>query len=211
MLHSGIISGLYPIVDTAYVASVDMPKVAAAIIRGGAKVLQLRAKGLAAADTGAAAALRELTQRLGVTLIINDRVDIALSCGADGVHIGQGDASLAEARRMLGPSAIIGVSTHNIAEALQAAEGGADYISFGPIFPTRTKKDADAPKGIGALEDIRKVVDIPITAIGGITEANISGVLSTGADAAAMISEILLADDITGKVAAIMAAVARLS
>jgi thiamine-phosphate pyrophosphorylase len=132
--------------------------------------------------------IRDLTARFSALFIVNDYVDIALLVGADGVHIGQDDLPLKEARRIMGEK-IIGVSTHNIAEALEADRGRADYIGFGPIFQTDTK-DAGAPKGPGAVAAIKRAVAIPVIVIGGITPGNVVGVIKEGCDGVAVSSGI---------------------
>jgi len=157
----------------------------------------------------AAVAMRKAADSAGAVFIVNDSVDIAIASKADGVHIGQTDAAITDARRRLGSHAIIGVSTHNAQEAIEAEAAGADYISFGPIFPTRTKLDADRPKGLAALAELRCHVSLPIVAIGGITEANAPQVMRAGADAVAVISAILLAKDIRLKTEALVRAAGR--
>lgn len=200
-----IIRGLYAIVDTSYVLPRDIEKAAGALIRGGARVIQLRAKDLSGADIlNAAAAVRTLTLKSGAAFIINDRIDIAILTGADGVHLGQDDIPLEDCRRLLGGSAIVGISTHNPDEAQKAASGGADYISFGPIFPTKTKKDALPPRGLAGLKEISEKITLPVVAIGGITEENVEEVLQAGAASAAIISDILEASDISAKTASII-------
>jgi thiamine-phosphate pyrophosphorylase len=207
-----IIRGLYAIVDTTYVKPVDVEKTAGALIRGGARVIQLRAKDSSAADViTAAAAIRALTLKNGVAFIINDRIDIAILSGADGVHLGQDDIPLEDCRRLLGSSAIVGISTHDLDEARKAASGGADYISFGPVFATVTKKDAAPPRGIEGLRELVREVTLPIVAIGGITEENVEEVLSAGADSVAIISDILTAHDISERTASIISKIDRCS
>lgn len=199
------IRGLYAMVDASYV-TLDIAGQCAALLCGaGARVVQLRAKGC-----GSAAVLNAARQMRGslagrAVLIVNDRVDIAMLSGADGVHLGQDDLPLDEARRLM-PGAIIGVSTHNIEEALRAERGGADYISFGPIFPTSTKTDADSPKGTWALKELASRVSLPIVAIGGITAESAPQVARAGASAVAVISDILLAPEMRERAAAISAA-----
>jgi thiamine-phosphate pyrophosphorylase len=146
---------------------------------------------------------RTLTKPHGCRLIINDRVDIALACGADGVHLGQEDMPLHAARKLMGEK-IIGISTHDVAQAKEAEHGGADYIGFGPMFGTTTKKTGYAVRGPDMLRQVRGAVKIPIVAIGGITENNVIQVWQAGADSAAIISDILGADDIAGKVTRIL-------
>lgn len=192
---------LYPIIDSFLTPAADIEKTATDIMDGGAKILQLRAKKLSSKEfLETARIIRKITKDRGAVFIVNDRVDIALLTDADGVHLGQNDLPVREARRLLGNDKIIGYSTHNMREARVAKKLPVDYISFGPIFPTKTKEDAQTPKGIKGLSEIRKAVNIPIVAIGGITETNLIYVLKEGADSAAMISEILTEKDISKKV-----------
>jgi thiamine-phosphate pyrophosphorylase len=141
----------------------------------------------------------------GCLFIVNDRVDIALATHADGVHLGQDDLPLDVARRLMGKEKIIGLSTHNLLQAQEAEQGGADYIGFGPILGTKTKETGYSPRGLAALREIRGAVKIPIVAIGGITENNVRQVWQAGADAAAIISDLMGAEDVTGKVKRILA------
>ncbi len=195
---TSIPTGLYAIIDTTYVAVADIGPVATKILDGGCKTIQLRAKGLKAADKlRAARLLKVLCAKNGATFIVNDRVDIAMLSDADGVHIGQVDLPLDDVRDLLKGSKIVGLSTHNIEEALEAEKLGADYIAVGPIYSTQTKQDAESPKGLEHLRKIVEKVNLPVVAIGGITEANLPSVLATGVSAVAMISAILLSDDIT--------------
>lgn len=188
-----LIRGFYPIVDTAYLKPRELAPVASSLLKGGAMVIQLRAKGLGGRELlFAAIEIKRLAASYGAVFIVNDRVDIALLSGADGVHLGQDDIPPLEARKALGPNAIIGLSTHNALEAKEARSLGADYISFGPVFATSTKKDAETPKGLIALKKTRSATSLPIVAIGGITEENMGQVLGAGATAVAMISEVLL-------------------
>jgi thiamine-phosphate pyrophosphorylase len=136
--------------------------------------------------------LRQLTSEYGAAFIVNDHADIALASEADGVHLGQGDLPLREARKIM-RGKIIGISTHSAEEAVGAAAAGADYIGFGPLFPTRTK-EAGEPKGLEMLRQIRRDVRIPIVAIGGITRKDIESVFAAGADAVAVASAILTGD-----------------
>lgn len=136
--------------------------------------------------------LRELTGRYGACLIVNDYVDIALAVDADGVHLGQDDLPLEEARRIMGDR-IIGISTHNLREAAEAEKAGADYIGFGPVFDTATK-DAGLPVGTDALREIKRAVGIPVIAIGGIRAENLGSVLDTGCDGVAVSSGLMKGD-----------------
>ncbi len=139
--------------------------------------------------------LHALTECFGVPLIVNDYPDIAIAIGAEGVHVGQEDLAVAKARQMLGANYIIGASASTVTEAIKAQADGADYIGAGPIFPTRTKKDAGIPIGITTLHDIVKAVTLPVVAIGGINEKNVRDTLHTGAHGVAVISAIIAAND----------------
>jgi len=197
---------IYPIIDSSIVTLDNIGKTAEAIIDGGAKILQLRAKSLSSKEfLETARIIRKITKDKGTVFIVNDRVDIALLTDADGVHLGQGDLPVKEARRLLGNNKIIGYSTHNLREALEAVRLPVDYISFGPIFPTKTKEDAQTPKGLKLLSEVRKAVVIPIVAIGGITETNMFHVLKEGVESVAMISEILTVKDISQKINRVIA------
>jgi len=197
---------IYPIIDGSIVTLDNIGKTAEAIIDGGAKILQLRAKSLSSKEfLETARIIRKITKDKGTVFIVNDRVDIALLTDADGVHLGQGDLPVKEARRLLGNNKIIGYSTHNLREALEAVRLPVDYISFGPIFPTKTKEDAQTPKGLKLLSEVRKAVVIPIVAIGGITETNMFHVLKEGVESVAMISEILTVKDISQKINRVIA------
>jgi len=202
------IRGLYAIIDATYIPSAGFGKAAAEVISGGGRLVQVRAKGLSVEDImDGVREARKSALEGGAIFIVNDSVEVALKSKADGVHLGQTDAPVEEARRVLGHKAIIGISTHNADEALRAEALGADYISLGPVFPTRTKKDAEAPKGLSLLTEVCRAVAIPVVAIGGITEATAPDVIEAGAAAAAIISDILTSGDIKGKVAAIISAI----
>lgn len=202
------ISGLYAVIDSSCLRPESFADAARALLSAGVRIIQARAKGLPSGELRAACeAVQKAAREYGAVFIVNDRVDIALMCGADGVHLGQDDIPVAEARRLLGASKIIGVSTHNAQEAAEAESDGADYISFGPIYPTKTKKDAQEPKGTPGLKEVRKAVGLPIVAIGGINEENMREVFAAGADAVAMISNLLAAPapaDISAKTASVI-------
>jgi thiamine-phosphate pyrophosphorylase len=134
--------------------------------------------------------LRKITRDFNSMLIINDHADIALAADADGVHLGQDDLPLKEARKIMGSDKIIGISTHSLDEAIDAGRSGADYIGFGPIFHTLTK-DAGSPKGNSLLGEIKNKVHIPVVAIGGINLENVRSVFEAGTDAIAVSSAIL--------------------
>ena len=176
------------------------------LLEGGAKILQLRVKSLLPRDfLDLAQRVREQTRAAGCQLIVNDRVDIAIACDADGVHLGQEDLPLSAGKKLMG-NKLVGISTHDIAQAKEAARNGANYIGFGPMFGTMTKDTGLSARGIDMLEQIRAAVDIPIVAIGGITEQNVSQVWHAGADSAAIISDILHSEDVATKVKRILTA-----
>jgi thiamine-phosphate pyrophosphorylase len=139
--------------------------------------------------------MRQLTQTYGARLLINDRVDVALAVDADGVHLTTTSLPASIARRVLGPERLIGVSTHTLTEAQVAADEGADFLVFGPVFFTPSKAPYGEPVGLDALRAVRAAVNVPILAIGGIKKANLDQVLAAGANGIAVISAIISADD----------------
>jgi thiamine-phosphate pyrophosphorylase len=194
-------SSLYTIADTLGRPELSFVKLTEKILAGGARLIQLRVKDLPTHEyLHIAKEARALTRRRGALLIINDRVDVALAAEADGVHLGQEDLPLHAARKILGEKSIIGVSTHDEEQALAAEQGGADYIGFGPMFGTGTKETGYTPRGLEQLRIIRSLVKLPIVAIGGITVERAPLALAAGANAVAMISNIVLAEDVTAKV-----------
>ncbi|QYR23001.1 thiamine phosphate synthase [Paenibacillus sp. sptzw28] len=189
---------LYAITGENYHPGRSMLEVMEQALIGGADIVQLRAKDLSKQEVLAQGfALRELTRHYGVPLIINDHLDVALYVDADGVHLGQDDLQLAEARRILGPERIIGISTHNIGQALEAERGGADYIGVGPVFPTGTKPGRMAVTTDYVREAARQV-SIPFVAIGGITLENVDQVLDAGAARICAVSAIVGSSDVAG-------------
>ncbi|RPI97219.1 MAG: thiamine phosphate synthase, partial [Candidatus Aminicenantes bacterium] len=161
---------LYLVADADYASGRDLPGLVDAAVAGGVTVVQLRAKNLGGrAFVGLAL---EISQRLagtGVPLLVNDRADIALACGAAGVHLGQDDMPVPAARRLLGPDAAIGVSVNTPEEAVSAEREGADYVGAGPAFATSTKETPRAVLGPAGLARIKRAVRIPVVAIGGIS------------------------------------------
>jgi thiamine-phosphate pyrophosphorylase len=183
---------VYPITDTR-LSGLSHAQQVARLIEGGASLIQLRDKDAAPQEfyREAAAAL-QIARDHNARLIINDRVDIALALRADGVHLGQTDLPVEAARRLLGKDAIIGFSTHNLRQAKSATAMPVDYIAFGPVFQTSTKENPGPVAGLSALREVRAVVgSMPLVAIGGITLASVVEVLRAGADALAMIGELL--------------------
>lgn len=201
-------SRLYTIADTLGRPELSLIELTQKLCAGGARLLQLRVKALPAREFLAVAQeVRAICQRTGCLLIINDRADIALAVNADGVHVGQEDLPLPAACKVLGPGKLIGVSTHDPAQAIAAERGGADYIGFGPLFGTNTKATGYSARGIDQLREIRALVGLPIVAIGGVTAARAPSALAAGADAVAMISDLVLASDVTAKVREVLQAV----
>jgi thiamine-phosphate pyrophosphorylase len=195
---------LYAILDPEQTDSRSPETVARQLLEGGAKMIQLRAKLVSSRDFLQLAQMaRELTTHFDCKLIVNDRVDIALASAADGVHLGQEDLPLQIGRKLLGDK-IIGISTHTLEQAKEAQESGANYIGFGPIFGTSTKDTGYTARGLEMLARIRAAVTLPIVAIGGITEATVQDVWHAGADSAAIISDLLKAEEIAAKVSAIV-------
>jgi len=166
------------------------------LIDAGAKLIQLRDKVAAPRDFywDAEAALR-VARDQDVTLIINDRVDIALALKAHGVHLGQTDLPAPAARRLLGDRAIIGLSTHNVEQVQVARRQPLDYIAFGPVFPTQTKEASEPTTGLRILKTVRHLTDLRLVAIGGISPENAPDVFAAGADAVATISNIVKEPD----------------
>jgi thiamine-phosphate diphosphorylase len=200
-------AALYPIIDTLGDANRSYLDLAYAIVAAGVPLVQLRVKAKPTRDfIDLAQAVKEMCDARGTLLIVNDRVDIAKLVDAGGVHVGQDDVPAQAARAVLGPGKIIGVSTHNLEQAERAArEGVADYIGCGPIFATASKADAEPVLGVDGLRRVRQRVGLPIVGIGGIGIAAARSVLLAGADAVAMISEIVRSQDVTAQVRAILA------
>ncbi len=193
--------GLYPIIDTSACnrAGVHTEAVAEAIARAGISIAQFRHKGPFTREAfGQAESIARLLQPAGIRYILDDRPDIALMLGAGGVHLGQDDLPPSKVRPMVGSSLWIGYSTHN-REQLQAGDREpVDYLAIGPIFPTGSKERPDPVLGLAALAELRALTRKPLVAIGGITRLNARSVLDAGADAVAVISD-LLAPDLAGR------------
>lgn len=181
---------LYAILDPSAMRSGDLIDLAAAAIRGGADVLQLRHKTASAFELlSYALRLLPMTRAARIPLIINDRADVAHAAGADGVHLGQDDLPLKAAREILGAQALIGLSTHSLEQALVARDAGADYIGLGPIFPTPTKPD-DGSVGLALIGHVRSRVQLPTVCIGGIDQTNLPEVVHAGANCVAVVRAI---------------------
>lgn len=186
--------GYYFITDASLSRAGNLYDVGCAVASG-VRVVQYRRKVGTTEDLVAEARhLRELCR--GTRFLVNDRVDVALAVAAHGVHLGQEDLSYHEARKLLGPNKIIGITVHNVAEALVAEAAGADYLGVSPIFATATKADAGAPTGVKLLAEIRRRVNLPLVAIGGITLENAPLVIAAGAEAVCAISAVVTQADV---------------
>jgi thiamine-phosphate pyrophosphorylase len=200
MLHN---LHLCVITDPGIASGKDHVAIAEAALRGGADMIQLRDKaGNLRALLDQARAIQALCRASGAVFIVNDRLDLALAAGADGAHVGQDDLPAEAARRLLGPRRILGVSTHDPSQVRAAEEAGADYLGFGPMFPTGTKDTGYVPRGLEALREVRGATGLPILAIGGISLENVEGVIRAGATAPAVISAVVAASDIAAAAAA---------
>lgn len=194
MKKSQIDLSLYLVTEES-IAIEELTKIIAQSVSGGVSIVQLREKNNSSLSFyKKASALKQLLNELSIPLIINDRVDIALAVGADGIHIGQDDLPLPVVKNMVPEDMIVGVSVSTLEEALEAERNGADYIGVGSVFPTKTKQDAT----LMALEDLGEIcrgVSIPAVAIGGITADNISALSDSGLSGTAVVSAIMNADN----------------
>ena len=189
---------LYVVTDRELSKGRSDAEVARMAYEGGADVVQLRMKSADGREMLEQANLiRRYADEMCKLFIVDDRVDIAMASGADGVHLGQSDMPLEAARKLMGDDAIIGISVDNVEEAVAAQEGGADYVGVGAVFQTSTKPDAQQGVGLGAVFEVRQAVDIPVVAIGGINRGNIQDVIRAGADAVAVVSAVVAQDDVS--------------
>ena len=189
---------LYAVTDRAWVGKQTLYQQVEAALKGGVTCVQLREK-----ELGEAAFLQEakdicaLCRRYGVPFIVNDNVDIAIACGADGIHVGQEDMEAGAVRRQVGEDMTLGVSVHTVEEAQQAVQDGADYLGLGAVFPTSTKTDADQ-MSVDMLQAICKAVEVPVVAIGGINRSYLLRLSGSGVNGVALVSAIFSAQDIEG-------------
>ena len=189
------VRGLYVIVDAQAAGGRDLAEVTQAALRGGARVIQLRDKLHDKGDVlPVARRIRDLCDRHNAVFIVNDHADLAVACDAHGLHLGQHDLPVAEARAILKPYQIIGTSNALVEEAAESERQGADYLAVGAIFPTGTK-ERTRPAGLGTLSEVKARAAAPVVAIGGINLDNISEVARAGADAACVISAVVGAPD----------------
>jgi thiamine-phosphate pyrophosphorylase len=194
--RKGLPFRLYVVTDRQQTAGRGLEEVIAAAARGGAGAIQLREKDLSARDLLALGArLQETLAPYNVPLFINDRLDVALALDTAGVHLAGHSLPTAQARRLLGPHKLIGVSTHSLEEAQHAAAEGADFIVFGPVFTTPSKLAYGPPQGLQQLAAVVRQIPIPVLAIGGVDHANLPQVLAAGAYGVAMIRAVLAAVD----------------
>ena len=189
---------LYAVTDRAWTGRQTLYEQVEAALKGGVTCVQLREKALDGdAFLREAKELRALCRRYGVPFIVNDNVEVAVACGADGVHVGQEDMAAGEVRRRVGEDMLLGVSVHTVEQARQAVREGADYLGLGAVFPTGTKTDADRMSG-ETLRAICGAVEIPVVAIGGINRDNLLQLSGSGVDGVALVSAIFSAEDIEG-------------
>jgi thiamine-phosphate pyrophosphorylase len=193
-------AGIYPVITSKLCKSGDALKTLREVLDCGVPIVQLREKEFSKKQIySLAAEFKKLCEKTSTLLIINDHTDIALSLNAHGVHLGQDDLPLIAAKK-IAQNLIIGISTHNLEEALLAQDCNADYINIGPIFETKTKELSYPPLGIKELVRIAKNIKIPFTVMGGIKEHNLGSLLDAGAKRFAMVTEITMADDIAEKI-----------
>lgn len=187
---------LYLVTDRPLSRGRTTAEIVEAAVAGGVTCVQLREKGCGTREfIDEARSIKSVLTDKNIPLIINDRIDVALAVCADGVHLGQSDMHIADARKIGGDYLIIGVSAESIDDALEAERDGADYIGVSPVFATQTKADTAPPLGLEGVQEIRKRIDIPIVGIGGINQSNAASVISAGADGIAVVSAIVSADE----------------
>ena len=193
------IGRLHVLTDFSFQQRHSHARLAEMAIQGGADVIQFRQKTGTARDILAnARSVAAICRAYDVTLLIDDHVDMALAVGADGVHLGQTDLPLADARRVLGEDAIIGITAPSLHDARAAEHGGADYIGFGPVFPTRSKSNPASVKGLEGVLEVANATDLPVIGIAGITAARCADVLRAGAHGVAVMTAISCSDDPVG-------------
>ena len=187
---------LYAVTDSMWLGNRTLPEVVKEALEGGATFLQIREKNLAYPEfVKLATEVKAVTDAYHIPYVVDDDVELAKEIDADGVHIGQSDLALVEARRVLGPDKIIGVSAHSVAEAIEAERNGADYLGVGSVFTTSTKLDAEAVSK-ATLKEICEAVSIPVVAIGGIQKDNMLQLKGTKVDGVAVVSAIFAAPDV---------------
>ena len=194
---------LYGIVDLGYVPDRNVGLVTGRLVAGGIDVLQLRAKGRSKPEIAdLVLTMLPITKAAGVPLIVNDHPDLLQDVAADGCHVGQEDFGVAEARDLAGRPCIVGKSTHSLEQAGSAQQEGADYIGFGPLFPTATKPSAVAV-GLGQLDVLHRTIDLPVFCIGGVKLENLREVVHAGARRVCLVSDLVCALDVQAHTAAV--------
>jgi len=187
---------LYLVTDRGLARGRSTFDIVKAAVSGGVTCVQLREKDCSTLEfIEQALAIKNFLGEREVPLIINDRLDVALAVAADGVHLGQSDMPLEMARKIAGPSMLIGISAESVQDAVQAEKGGADYLGVSPIYATPTKTDTVFPLGLEGLREIKKRVKIPLVGIGGLNKFNAAEVIRNGADGVAVVSAIVAAED----------------
>ncbi len=201
---------MYLVTDRHQTAGQDLVSILGGALRAGLKAIQLREKDLDARELfRLAERLLPLTRSAGAALLINDRVDVALALGADGVHLARRSLPPAEARGLLGPGKLLGISCHSLADVQEATAGGADFLVIGPIYATPSKAAYGAPLSPEILRQARAACDLPVLAIGGIKAAQVGSVLAAGADGVAVISAVMAAPDPAAATEELLAAVSK--
>ncbi len=201
---------LYVVTDEVVSGGRSHLECAREVVAGGADVVQLREKAQSSSELLAVAeAIRPVTAESGTLFVVNDRLDIALAAGADGVHLGQGDLPVAAARRIAPRPFLIGASVGNADEAIRAELEGADYVAVSPVFPTGSKADAGPGHGLAAVAAVRRAVRIPVIGIGGIGSANAADVIRAGADGCAVISAVLAEPEMAAAARSLRAVIVR--
>ncbi len=188
---------LYIVTDKELSNGLSHQEVTELCCKGNVDVIQLRDKNIDDSTFLAIAKdVREITKKYGVTFIVNDRVEIAIECNADGVHVGQSDCPVSEVRKIVPKNFIIGCSAGNVEEALKAESDGADYVAVSPVFDTKSKLDADPGHGLATVTAIRNAVKVPVIGIGGINAQNAESVIKAGADGISVISAVVSQPDV---------------
>ena len=196
MTRRAVDLSLYLVLDAGITHPERFPELALAAVNGGAGIVQIRDKtGSARQMIAATRAVIAAVRPLGVPVVVNDRVDVAAAAGADGAHVGQDDLPPADARALLGPDALLGLSVTNAAEIATVDPSIVDHVGLGPLYATRTKPDAATPLGRHGFHAIRRQLALPVVAIGGIDAAGAAGAIEAGADGIAVVTAIARADD----------------
>lgn len=198
---------LYLITDRKQ-TKMPLPEAVRLALKGGVPAVQLREKDLPVRELLALAQeLRGITREFGAKLFVNDHVDVAVAVEADGVHLGRQSMPVDAVRKIVGSKMLIGASTHSVQETKEAAAGGADFVTYGPVFETPSKMQYGKPLGKSTIREAKYPISIPLFAVGGIKSGNILQVIAAGADGVALISSILAAEDITAAARKFMQAI----